>query len=189
MSQTTTSRPRRADAQRNYDRILAETRQAVVEFGSDVALEEIARRAGVGIGTLYRHFPTRQALFEATFLDEAAELTEKAEDLLTEPEPMAALEQWFRAHMDMGIRSRSMGPSVLTAKHTEGTEIQLACVGMREAGQRLIKRAQADGLVRPEVELTDVLRLLSGVLTANQSQPDADQLERMFQLVMAGIRA
>lgn len=189
MSQVMTPRPRRADAQRNYDRILQETRQAVVEFGSDVALEEIARRAGVGIGTLYRHFPTRQALFEATFTDEAGQLAARAERLAADSQPLAALESWFRAYMELGVRSRSMGPSVLNAKHTEGTEIHLACSNMQAAGEQLLGRAQAAGVVRAEVKLMDVLRLLSGLSLANERQPDAAQAERMFQLVMAGIQA
>ncbi len=87
----TMQRTRRADAQRNYDRIVAAARAALAERGIDVVLEDVAREAGVGIGTLYRHFPTRQALFEATFLDEALELRDRAEELTDDPSPLDAL--------------------------------------------------------------------------------------------------
>jgi AcrR family transcriptional regulator len=190
MSQTSTARPvRRADAQRNYDRILVVARAAVAQRGGDIVLEDIARDAGVGIGTLYRHFPTRQALFEATFLDEAQELRARAEDLAQEPSPLDALTGWLRLQMDFGAHGHSMGAAVMNAKHTEGSEIQRACVGMREAGTVLLQQAQADGTVRPGVIMTDVLRLIHGVILANEQAPDPDRAERMFDLVIAWIRA
>src|ERR1700735_3571564 len=110
--------PRRADAQRNYDVILATARTAVAERGADIVLEDIARDAGVGIGTLYRHFPTRQDLLEAAFLDEAVELRRRAEELASAPAPFEALIGWLRLQMNFGARGRSMGAAVMNAKHT-----------------------------------------------------------------------
>jgi AcrR family transcriptional regulator len=188
-ARTVTERPRRADAQRNYERILAVARVAVDERGGDIVLEDIARDAGVGIGTLYRHFPTRQALFEATFLHEARELRARAEGLVGDPDPFDALRGWLRQQMDFGAHGHSMGAAVMNAKHTEGSEIQRACAGMREAGAVLLSQAQAAGTVRDEVELADVLRLIHGVVLANQQVPDPERAGRMFDLVMAGIRA
>src|ERR1700691_3364075 len=149
--------PRRADAQRNYDVILLTTRAAVAERGGDIVLEDIARDAGVGIGTLYRHFPTRQDLLEAAFLDEAVELRERAKELSSAPATLDALISWLRLQMDFGAHGRSMGAAVMNAKHTEGTEIQIACVNMREAGEVLLRRAQDAGDVRADVEMVDVL--------------------------------
>jgi AcrR family transcriptional regulator len=191
MHQTTEAkeRPRRADAQRNYERIVAVARAAVTETGADVVLEDIARRADVGIGTLYRHFPTRQALFEATFLDEALELRARAEELADEPSPFDALVRWLHLQMDFGARGRAMGAAVMNAKHTDGTPIQLACSSMRGAGDALLQRAQAAGEVRADVEMTDVLRLILGVVMANEQASDPERAERMFGLVIAGIRA
>lgn len=183
------ARHRRADAQRNYERIVVVARAAVAERGADIVLEDIARDAGVGIGTLYRHFPTRQALFEATFLDEAQELRARAEALAEEPSPFDALVDWLRLQMDFGAHGRSMGAAVMNAKHTEGSEIQVACVSMREAGTALLQRAQAAGEVRAEVDMVDVLRLIQGVLLANEASPDPVRVGRMFDLVIAGIRA
>jgi AcrR family transcriptional regulator len=190
-------RPRRADAQRNYDRVLAVTREAVAEQGGDIVLEDIARRAGVGIGTLYRHFPTRQDLLEATFLDEAQELTARAEELTggldMDPDggqaAFDALMVWLRAQLAFGTRGRCMGATVLNAKHTEGSDIQVACVAMRTSGTVLLQRAQDAGTVRSEVDMTDLLRLMHGIVLANEQAPEPERAERMFQLVMAGIRA
>jgi AcrR family transcriptional regulator len=182
-------RPRRADAQRNYERILIVARDAVSRRGADIVLEDVAREAGVGIGTLYRHFPTRQDLFEATFLDEAQELRVRAEDLADGASPLAALAEWLQLQIDFGARGRSMGAAVMNAKHTEGSEIQLACLAMRASGAALLRRAQAAGEVRPGVELAEVLRLIHGLALANEQGPDPVLATRMFDLVIAGIRA
>jgi AcrR family transcriptional regulator len=189
-STVATSRPRRADAQRNYERILGAARSAVATRGADVVLEDIARDAGVGIGTLYRHFPTRQALFEATFLDEANELRDRAGELaLAAPTPLDALVAWLHLQMDFGARGRSMGAAVMNAKHTEGSEIQCACVDMRAAGEVLLDRAKAAGQVRAEVDIIDLLRVLNGVVLANEAAGDSERAGPMFDLVIAGIRA
>jgi len=186
---TTMQRPRRADAQRNYDRIVAVARAAVAERGSDVVLEDIARDAGVGIGTLYRHFPTRQALFEATFLDEALELRDRAEELAADPSPLDGLVTWLRLQMDFSAHGHSMGAAVMNLKHTEGSDMQRAYVEMRAAGTALLRRAQEAGEVRPDVEIGDVLRLVHGIVLINESAPDPERAERMFDVVIAGIRA
>jgi AcrR family transcriptional regulator len=188
MSQTSVTRsPRRADAQRNYDVILATARAAVAERGGNIVLEDIARDAGVGIGTLYRHFPTRDTLLEAAFLDEALELRARAEFLATEPASLDALVSWLRLQMDMGSHGRSMGASVMNAKHTEGSEIQVACVTMREAGAVLLRRAQDAGEIQEDVDMIDVIRLIHGIVLANEQSPDPVRVERMFNLVIAGI--
>lgn len=190
MSQATvTKRPRRADAQRNYERILGVARTATAERGAEIVLEDIAREAGVGIGTLYRHFPTRQALLEATFIDEADELRVRAEELVDDPTPFDALVEWLRLQMDFGAHGRSMGAAVMNAKHVDGSDIQVACLAMREAGAVLLSRAQATGEVRAEVELPDVLRLMHAIVLFNeQAAEDPGRGQRMFDLVIAGLR-
>ncbi|MGH8922872.1 MAG: TetR/AcrR family transcriptional regulator, partial [Actinomycetes bacterium] len=142
-------RPLRADARRNRDRLLAAAREAFAEQGGDAALDEIARCAGVGIGTLYRHFPTRQDLMEAAFLDQAQELQAKAVELAADPDPFSALVTWLRAHMVAGARGRSLASTVMCAKHQQGSPINVACTQMAAAGAALLVRAQAAGQVRP----------------------------------------
>ncbi|HEY5092522.1 MAG TPA: helix-turn-helix domain-containing protein [Acidimicrobiales bacterium] len=189
MSEATVTRPpRRADAQRNYEIILATARTAIAERGGNIVLEDIARDAGVGIGTLYRHFPTRQDLLEAAFIDEALELRARAVALADAPSSFDALVSWLRLQRDFGAHGRSMGAAVMNAKHTEGTEIQIACASMRDAGVVLLQHAQAAGEVRADVELIDVLRLMHGIVLANEQAPDARRVEGMFDLVIAGIR-
>jgi AcrR family transcriptional regulator len=183
-----TKSPRRADAQRNYDTILRVARAAVAERGANIVLEDIARDARVGIGTLYRHFPTRHDLLEAAFLDEALELRDRAMDLATSESAFDALVSWLRYQMDFGAHGRAMGAAVINAKHTEGSEIQLACVSMREAGEVLLRRAQASGGVRPEIDLIDLLRLMGGIVMANENSPDPERVGRMFDVVIAGIK-
>ena len=189
MSETVVRKgPRRADAQHNYEVILAAARAAVAERGGEIVLEDIARNAGVGIGTLYRHFPSRQELLEAAFLDEALELRQCAEELKSAPAPLDALIEWLRLQMVFGAHGRSMGAAVMNAKHTEGTEIQIACVDMRAAGAVLLCRAQDAGEVRPDVEIVDLLRFMHGIVIANEQAPDQSRVDPMFDLVIAGIR-
>lgn len=188
MTETITQPSRRADAQRNYDRIVAVARQAIAQRGANVVLEDIARDAGVGIGTLYRHFPTRQSLFEAAFLDEANELRRRAEDLVNSDSPLDALIDFLCTYIQFGRHGHCMGAAVMNAKHTEGSAIQLACVAMRDEGERLLVRAQKANQVRDQVALIDVLRLLHGVVVATESSQDPEQEQRLFDLVIAGIR-
>ena len=180
---------RRADAQRNHEIILSVARAAVAERGANIILEDIARDAGVGIGTLYRHFPTRQDLFEAAFLDEALELRERAELLATSESALEALVSWLRFQMDFGAHGRAMGAAVMNAKHTEGSEIQSACASMRDAGAVLLGRAQASGEVKENIDLVDVLRLMGGIVMANENSPDPERVDRMFDVVIAGIKS
>jgi AcrR family transcriptional regulator len=185
---TMVSRQRRADAQRNYERLLSVARAAVAERGGDIVLEDIARQAGVAIGTLYRHFPTRQDLLEAVFLDEAHKLRARAEELVDATDPLEALITWLRLQLAFSARGRSMGAAVMTAKQVKGSELHVASEAMRAAGLLLLQRAQAAGAVRPEIELTDVLRLIYGIGLANDP-PDPKRASRMFDLVLAAVRA
>src|SRR5450631_2161356 len=111
---TAAKRPLRADARRNYEHLLARAAEAFAERGADdVSLEEIARRAGVGIGTLYRHFPTRQALLEAVYRDQAEALHARALELLNSPSPGEALATWLRAMIEFGATKRSLSKSLM----------------------------------------------------------------------------
>ena len=185
---TQPQRSMRADAQRNYTTLLKAARVAVAERGADISLEDVARSAGVAIGTLYNHFPTRQDLLEAVFLDETNELRVYAEALASAPNPLDALIRWLRLQMDFAARGRSMGAAVMSAKHVPGTRISTANVAMHKAGEVLLHRAQAANQIRTDVNIIDVVRLVYGIVMVNERASDPDGVNRMLDLVIAGIR-
>jgi AcrR family transcriptional regulator len=182
------NRPMRADAQRNYASLLNAARVAVSELGADIVLEDVARSAGVAIGTLYRHFPTRQDLLEALFLDETNALRVHAEELASAPVPFDALISWLRLQMDFAARGQSMGAAVMAAKRVPGTRSYAANKAMLEAGNVLLLRAQAAGHIRTDVHLVDVIRLVYGIVMVDKHTSDPDGATRMLDLVIAGIR-
>jgi AcrR family transcriptional regulator len=187
-----TGEPRsmRADAQRNYARLLSAASAAFTEHGADdVSLEEIARRAGVGIGTLYRHFPTRQALLEAVYRDQVEMLRARADELLESGTPADALAAWLRALMTFMSTKRSL-TTVMLATLSKESELMTACSKvMKDSAEALVARAQAAGVIRMDVTSTDLIRLLHGVSIATERQPtDPEQANRLFALVLDGLR-
>lgn len=183
-------RPLRADARRNVDKLLGAARHAFAAEGEAASLEDIARRAGVGIGTLYRHFPTRQALVEAVYLNEIQLLRDEGVRLLEADDPFDALASWLRAHLAVGSVGRSLAAGLMAARARGESPITRCKSDMCEAGAKLLTRAQAAGTARTNVEFLDVLRMVHGIVLVNESQPDAAvQSARMLDLVIAGLRA
>jgi AcrR family transcriptional regulator len=185
----TAARPMRADARRNYELLLTQAAAAFVERGADdVSLEEIARRAGVGIGTLYRHFPTRQDLLEAVYRDQVELLAGRAAELSTADSPGAALAEWLAALTSFVSTKRSMNAALL-ATLGKDSELFSSCSAMLRASTgSLLQRAQAAGAARADVTETDVLRLMHGLMLAADGAPgDPGQAGRMLSLVVAGL--
>ena len=183
--------PKRADARRNYDRLLAAATAAFAEHGADdVSLEEIARRAGVGIGTLYRHFPARQALLEAVYRDQVDGLDALAAKLLTAESPGAALGEWLRAFVAFGRTKRSLS-SALVSTLGKDAEFLSACSRiLRSRTEELLGRAQQAGEARQEVQAGDIMRLTHGLIMATDTAPtDPGQTERLIALVIGGLLA
>ncbi len=181
--------PKRADARRNYDRLLAAAAAVFAERGADdVSLEEIARRAGVGIGTLYRHFPARQALLEAVYKDQVDGLEVLAGKLLAAESPGAALGEWMRAFVAFGRTKRSMS-SALVATIGKDSEFMSACSAtLRSCTEALLSRAQEAGEARREVQSADIMRLAHALIMATELAPaDADQPDRLLRLVVDGV--
>ena len=175
------TRPKRADARRNYDKVLAAAREAFAEGGESTALEEIARRAGVGIGTLYRNFPTRQDLLEAVYISEIEELLAAARDA-SDREPWEAFEAWLRRFSSYVATKLAM----LQALNKESEMFRVCRSAMYEAASPLFARAKDAGEIRDDVQLDDVLRMVSGV-TAGHYDDDA-QRERVFTLALDAVR-
>jgi AcrR family transcriptional regulator len=181
--------PKRADARRNYERLLVAAAAAFAEHGADdVSLEEIARRAGVGIGTLYRHFPARQALLEAVYKDQVDGLDALASKLLVAESPGAALGEWMRAFVGFARTKRSLS-SALVATIGKNSELMSACsMILRGRTEELLCRAQQAGEARPEVQYTDIFRLTHGLIMATEAQPsDPEQPDRLLALVVDSV--
>ncbi len=175
-------RPTRADARRNFDALVVAGRDAFAEHGVDASLEDIARRAGVGIGTLYRNFPTRDALVEAVYLDEVAGVASFADELGDLP-PFDALAAWLRRFADYASRKR-----VLLEGLNRDSELLQTCRNvMYQSGEPLLRRAQAAGVVRDDIGIDDAVRLVAGV--AGVAFPSAEQRERVVDLALDGLRA
>jgi AcrR family transcriptional regulator len=182
-------RPMRADAQRNYARLLEAARDAFVEHGADdVSLEEIARRAGVGIGTLYRHFPSRQALLEAVYTDQVESLSARAEELLQAESPGDALAEWLRAMVKFSSTKRSMTSALLATLGTDSELLSSCTKQIKGAAESLLARAQQAGVVRKDVQVGDVMRLVHAVNIATEKAPDPGQADRMLALILDGLR-
>jgi len=179
--------PKRADARRNYERLIAAAAAVFAERGADdVSLEEIARRAGVGIGTLYRHFPARQALLEAVYKDQVDGLEVLAGKLLASESAGAALCEWMRAFVAFGRTKRSLS-SALVANKDSQLMSQCSMI-LRGCTQTLLSRAQEAGEARPEVQSADIMRLAHALIMATEMAPaDPDQPERLVSLIVGSV--
>jgi AcrR family transcriptional regulator len=188
MSQTASSRldrPLRADARRNYDALVTAARAVFAESGTSAPLEAIAERAGVGIGTLYRHFPTRRALLEAVYVDEVAAIAGAAEELAARLPPWEALAEWLRQYVGFAATKRALTEALLETA-PESDVLSSCRTAILTAGNMLVERAQADGVVRSDTSFIDVGRLVGGIAVVPTA--DAEQQQRMLQLALDGLR-
>src|SRR6516225_6544623 len=164
------TRPKRADARRNYEKVLAAARDAFAAGGEATSLEEIARRAGVGIGTLYRHFPNRQALVEALYVNEVEELSRSAEQL-DGLDPWEALNSWFERLMGYLATKRALHAELTNYLDPDAPLFQACRASLFAAGEPLLKRAQEAHVVRDDVEFSDVLHMVVGISKLPASDP------------------
>jgi len=180
-SRVAVRRPQRADARRNFDAVLAAAREVFATDGASGSLEEIARRAGVGIGTLYRNFPTRQDLFEAVYVDEVEALARTAEEL-TGLDPWDALVIWLRRFVGYATTKRAIYEALDrdSAMFTSCRDI------MYGAGRPLLQRAQDAGKARSDVIFEDVLRLINGI--SGVTFADDDQRDRVLTMALDGVK-
>jgi len=179
-------RPRRADARRNRARLLEAAEQAFAAGGTEASLEQVARRAGVGIGTLYRHFPTRDDLVEALVREGMEHLVGEAADLLDADGPGDALRGWLADLVRHGARYRGLAASLAAARHGEG-RLADACHRQEAALTALVDRARRAGDLRADVTVEDVLDLVSGLIWAAEQRADVD-VERLVDLLLAGLQ-
>jgi AcrR family transcriptional regulator len=184
-----TARPLRADAQRNRDKLLCAATEAFAEEGEDVALETVAARAGVGIGTLYRHFPNRDALVVAAYLQEVETLCGAAGDLLGARPADEALRVWADRFADYIAAKRSMGEALRTAVSSSDVVAFGDCRGRILGALRLLLAAGArDGTLRADVDPEDVMRVVNAIWHVPAGPDWRETVGRMLDLVIDGLR-
>ena len=182
------AKPLRADARRNRDLLLEKAAEAFEQRGVEAPLDEIARQAGVGIGTLYRHYPTRDALVKAVYRREVETLCERVDELRAEHDAVTALSIWMRSFAVYVARKRGMATAL---KAMIGADSEL----FRESHQRIeaaitaLVRAAADaGAIRSDVEPMDLLRGMSGICMAGDATAGSEQTARLVDLLLDGMR-
>ncbi|MFR9722009.1 TetR/AcrR family transcriptional regulator [Streptomyces sp. MS19] len=176
----------RADARRNRERLLAEAREVFEEQGAQASLELVARRAGVAIGTLYGHFPTRGALLEALLRDRQEAVHELGDTLAADPEPGAALARWMRAVTAHGAVYSGLAGQYLGSLEDTASELHAACTRMSAAGELLVARARSAGAVRQDVTAQDVFALISAAAWLRDQLP-AEQADRQLNFMIDGL--
>jgi len=181
----------RADAVRNRALLLDAASRAFEEQGPNASLEEIARAAGLGIGTLYRHFPTREALLEAVFRGRIEDLANLGDELLVAPDAFDALTAWLHAHLRNASACQGMaGAVVIELLDVDDAGDAPACTQMRAVGAQLLQRAQEEGSARPDADAEDLVRLVNALVSATDDADDRVALaDRLFALMVDGLRA
>jgi AcrR family transcriptional regulator len=187
LAKLTEAPPMRADARRSHERLLAAATEAFAEKGADAPLEDIAKRAGVGIGTLYRHFPTRLDLQEAVYRSQVAVVCAQGEDLIESPSPEDAFGNWLRALASYLVTKRGLASALIAAKGRDSEVISLCSQNIRSTADRLLQRAQQAGTVRADLTAVDVMMLVHGVVVATERTPE--QADRLLSLTLDGLRA
>jgi AcrR family transcriptional regulator len=178
----------RADSQRNRERLMVAAKTAFAEAGADVSLEEIARRAGVGIGTLYRHFPNRDAIVEAVYRHEVLQLAGSAGALLDAMPPGKALHQWMRLFVDYVATKKVIAPALGALAGGTG-ELYASTAGrIGEAMALLVARAAAAGEIRADADPNDLFRALVGFTYAPAGPDWQASALRLIDILMDGLR-
>jgi AcrR family transcriptional regulator len=175
----------RADARRSRAKLLEAATAAFAEHGADAPLEDIARRAGVGIGTLYRHFPTRLSLQSAVFLRGVQGICAVADDLLISAPPEHAFGAWIRMLANYMVTKRGLSRALMETLGRESELISSCSMAMRETVERLLKHAQEAAVIRGDVNATDVLRLVHGIGVATEQAPE--DTDRLLSLILDGL--
>jgi AcrR family transcriptional regulator len=185
---TTAPRRLRADAQRNVQKLLDAAREAFAAEGPNAPLDDIARAAGVGAGTLYRHFPTRLALLEAVYRDNVERLCADGDRLAATEPPADALVDWLRAFVAVVSQKRGLAAALSDEGH--GKQLFAECHAMINAtGGMLLDNAKAAGAVREDVAINDVLKMVGAFAAAGEASPEGSALsERLLSLAMDGLR-
>jgi len=177
----------RADARKNYDRLLLVGREVVAEQGAEASLRDVARRADVGLGTLYRHFPTREALLEALLRTNVDELTAQAADRETSGTPENALVLWLRDSVALTHGYRGVGALMTAAIQDTESALYSSCLALHDAGTRALERAQAAGVARADIDGTDLFGLVAALAWLYDQPSLAARAEHLFDVISSAV--
>jgi len=177
----------RADAKKNYEHILAVAGTVATIDGAGASLRDIARRAGVGLGTLYRHFPTREALLEALLRASFDALTVKAGELETAHAIDEALVSWLRDVVACARNYKGVITAMMAAMEDTNSALHASCVSMRTAGSRLLTRAQSEGVARSDMDGEDLFSLAAALAWLGDQPSSAPRAEHLFSLIASAI--
>lgn len=189
-AQTKRARGRRADAVRNVALLVSAAREAFAARGPNASLDEIARTAGVGPGTLYRHFPTRVALLEAVYRDVVDELCAEGDRLLETMPPAEAFSAWLRRFVGYVGEKRGLAAALSSDADQERTVFAQCRQNIFATGGRLLDAAKAAGAIRADADLGDVFKLVTAIARAGEGSPDGVEVSsRLLDLAIDGLRS
>jgi AcrR family transcriptional regulator len=185
LDQALPRRPKRVDARRNYDKVVAAAREAFAERGDSTSLEEIARRAEVGIGTLYRNFPNRQALLEAVYVDEVENLCRSAAELDALP-PWDGFAAWVHRLVGYLATKQALAHELLEYLDRDAPLFKTCRASLMTSGQPLLERAQQAQAVRADTNLWDIIQMVGGIAKIPGAEPQ--QIEHILAIALDGLR-
>jgi AcrR family transcriptional regulator len=185
LDEVLTRRPKRADARRNYDKVVAAARAAFAERGDATSLEEIARRAEVGIGTLYRNFPNRQALLEAVYVDEVENLCRSAAEF-DSLEPWDSFSAWVHRLVSYLATKHALATELLEYLDRDAPLFKTCRESLVASGQPLLDRAQAAKVVRDDTTLWEIIQMVGGIAKIPGAEPE--QVEHILSIALDGLR-
>lgn len=173
----------RADAKKNYDQLLAVARDVFAEQGVDASLRDVARKAGVGLGTLYRHFPTREVLLETLLRASFDALSAKARELETSDASDEALVSWLHEIIAFTYENRGVIALMMGAIEDLDSALHASCVTLRAAGAALLARAQAEGTARADLNGAELFDLIAALAWLREQPSHAPRADRIFDLI------
>jgi AcrR family transcriptional regulator len=181
-------RKRRADATRNRDRLLAAARAVFSQGSPTASLEAVAREAGLGIGTLYRHFPTRESLYEAVYRREVEQMVDLAVRLAAEQPPTEAVRRWLAANIDFIATKKGMAAALAMVSSKPSAAVAPLLDQLRDALAFLLRRAVEAGEMRPDLDAGDLLSALVGTCYAQEGPDWRPRVLRVLEVLVAGLR-
>ena len=177
----------RADARKNYSQLLTVAREVVAEHGVNASMRDIARRSGVGLATLLRHFPTREALYEALLCTNLDALTQRANELETADSPDEALVSWLREWVEFAKDYKGVVTLMASAHTDSGSALYASCAAIHSASARLLLRAQATGTARSDMSGDDLFALMTALGWAVDQPSFAPRANHLFRIIASAI--